>query len=595
MTALSDESLDWMVRFVTELPAAVSLFDRDGRYLAASAEWTSVFGLSSTGLVGQRHGELCPIGEATVDELLHRARSQETAEDSLTIVDAAGLPAQHLNLVARANRAPDGSVVGTLVSAQPTASGQNAVAPRALSGLAERHEFTRRLRELLAAPERERESIVVFAINLDGFRSINNLHGVAVGDQVLAVTAERLLLGTRSRQSGEGTTARPRDLVARLGADEFGIICGAPALQPAEAEALGARLSRIVRSPIAIGLQPLRLTASIGFVIPTASHGGADDLMRDLNLALQQAKSLGPNRVVAWHPDLTQSATRRYSLAEQLRQAFDNGEFLLHYQPVLRLSDNRMAGTEALLRWNNPSEGLVTSARFLPILEETGLIIDVGGWVIREAARQVEAWRVLYGRDIIDWVSVNLSGRQFGDSASLLGTLRGVYDSGFAVHRLRLEITEATLMRDPEASRAVFAQLQELGIRVAIDDFGTGYSSLNSLRDFPVDTIKIDTEFVAQIGTADGEKLALALLDIARMFGAAIVAEGVETEAQRAFLRSAGCGFGQGYLFAEPMDGALLGAFALTHAVTTPRAPAPPDAPDAAVNLPTSTGLSRAR
>jgi EAL domain-containing protein (putative c-di-GMP-specific phosphodiesterase class I) len=303
------------------------------------------------------------------------------------------------------------------------------------------------------------------------------------------------------------------------------------------------------------------------------AHHHDDDLLRDLDLASQQATAPGPSAEIASEPSSTKPPTRRYSQANQLRRAFDNGELMLHYQPVMRLGDNAMAGAEALLRWNHPSDGLVAPAAFLPVLEETGLIVEIGDWVIREAVRQVETWRLLYGRDIVDWVSVNLSARQFDDPSRLLATLRAIYDEGFSVHRLRIEIAETALMRNPEVTRVVLAQFHELGLRVAIDDFGTGYSSLDSLRHYPVDTIKIDAEFIAQIGTAEGDKLLQALLDIVRIHGAAIVAKGIETAAQCNFLRDNGCGFGQGYLFGHPMDGALLGAYALTHAVTTNRAP----------------------
>ncbi len=452
--------------------------------------------------------------------------------------------------------------------------------PDRLTGLAERHEFTRRLRAILSAPEEAdpdwvHQGVVVLAVNLDSFRNLNNLHGFGVGDQVLQIIGERLVSGIRSRHlDEEDEAARGSDMVARLGADEFGIICGPPALAPAEAEVFATRLLRMVQNPIAIGAQSFRLTASIGLIMTTPAHQGADDALRDLDLALQQAKALGPNKVSAWEPELTRAATQRYSLAEQLRQAFDNAELALHYQPILRLSDNLMVGAEALLRWNHPSEGLVSSAAFLPNLEETGLIVEIGAWVIREAVRQVESWRMLYGRDIIDWVSVNLSARQFNDPAPLLTSLRGIYDSGFSVHRLKFEITETAFMRNQEVTRAVLAQLDAMGIGVAIDDFGTGYSSLNSLRHYPVDTIKIDGEFIARIGTVAGEKLLQALLNIAQIYGHAIIAEGIETAAQRDFLCESGCSFGQGYLFAQPMDGALLGAYALTHAVSEGQEPA---------------------
>jgi len=464
-----------------------------------------------------------------------------------------------------------------------------------LTGLADRHQFARRLQEILSDPDPDRRAVTVFALNLDSFRTLNTLHGFRVGDEALKIIAERLVSSTRSRDPGEaGPAPRDRNTVARLGGDEFGIICSPPALSQVEAEAVAARLPRVVAAPIAIGGRSLRLTAGTGFITTIPAHREADDVLRDLDLALRQAKALGPGKVVAWEPALTRAALRRCTLAEEVRRAFDNGELVLHYQPILRLSDMRMVGAEALLRWNHPSEGLGTSASFLPLLEETGLIVEVGCWVIREAVRQIEAWRRLYGRDIVDWVSVNLSARQFDDPASLLATLRGIDGSGFSLHRLRLEITETGFMRNPEMTRAVLAQLDALGIQIAIDDFGTGYSSLNSLRNYPVDTIKIDAEFISQIGTADGEKLAQALLNIAHTYDAAIVAEGIETVAQRDFLAARGCGYGQGYLFAEPMDGALLGAYALTRAVSADPTPPRRPPPDGRFSLPASGNRLRA-
>jgi diguanylate cyclase (GGDEF)-like protein len=571
-----DRPFDFTARSIREIPAAVALFDRDLCYVAASKRWIAAFGLPRLPLAGWHHDELCRAGQEGLGEVQRRALAGETVEDYQLVDDDAAPNPRPTILRARPHRRHDGSIVGVIVGLRevpvPTVI-ERAPAPDPLTGLADRHQFARHLREILSDPERR--AVVVFALNLDSFRSLNTLHGLRLGDEVLKIIAERLALGTRSRHSGEaGGAARDRDMVARLGGDEFGIICGPPALPQAEAEAFAARLPRIVQSPIVIGAQSLRVTTSIGFITTTPAHRDADDVLRDLDLALQQAKALGSGKVLAWEPALTRTAIRRYSLVEQVRRAFDNGELVLHYQPILRLSDSRMVGAEALLRWNHPSEGLVTSAAFLPLLEETGLIVEVGSWVIREVVRQIESWRVLYGRDVIDWVSVNLSARQFDDPSALLATLRGIYEGGFSLRRLRLEITETGFMRNPEITRAVLAQFDALGIQIAIDDFGTGYSSLNSLHTYPVDMIKIDAEFIARIGTADGEKLAEALLNIAQTYDATIIAEGIETVAQRDFLQASGCRFGQGYLFAEPMVGALLGAYALTRAVNTDPEPA---------------------
>ncbi|MFI4947393.1 MAG: putative bifunctional diguanylate cyclase/phosphodiesterase [Alphaproteobacteria bacterium] len=578
MTPEFDTPFDWMVRFVGDIPAAVALFDRDLRYVAASKAWLGAFGLPRTALAGRRHNELCKAGRDALEEVQWHALNGDAVEDYHPVGNDAATRLRPAIFSARPSLDPDGDIAGVIVGLRedvaPDAR-ERVPARDPLTGLADRHQFARRLGEVLADPDPERRAAVVFAINLDSFRSLNTLHGFATGDRVLKIIAERLVAGTRSRDSGQpGVAARGKDMVARLGADEFGIICSPPAFGLGEAEAFAARLPRIVQSPIAIGALSLRLTARVGFITTTPAHRDADDALRDLDLALRQAKVLGPSKVLAWEPALTRAAVWRYSLAEQLSRAFDNGEFILHYQPILQLSDNKLVGAEALLRWNHPSEGLVPSAAFLPLLEETALIVEVGCWVIREAIGQIESWRLIYGRDIVDWVSVNLSKRQLDDPSALLATLRAVRNGGFAVHRLKLEISETAFTRNPETTRTVLAEMEELGVQIAIDDFGAGYSELHSLRHYPVDTVKIDAECIAQIGTAEGEQRAQTLLDIARSCDAAIIAEGIVTAAQRDFLCASGCGFGQGYLFAEPMDGALLGAYALTHAAHAGRAPA---------------------
>jgi diguanylate cyclase (GGDEF)-like protein len=575
------EVADWRARFLEEVPAALALFDPEGRYVAMSPAWATAFDLPPSGVAGRRHDEFGKTGAAALDEVRRLVLAGRSVEHYGGSGGDDRVPRGWRPVFsARPHRGAGGAIVGVVVALRSnhpsTAADAAQPLPDPLTGLAERHEFARRLRRILAQADPEHRAVAVFAINLNRFRNINTLHGVRTGDQVLRVTADRLVAGTRARRPGEDGAAprRGRDFVARLGNDEFGVVCGPPGPATADAEALAQRLLGIVQSPIAIGEASLRLTASIGFVTTTAAHADENEVLRDLDLALQRAKALGPGKISAWEPSLTRIATRRYSLTDQLRRAFDDGEFVLHYQPVVRLSDQRMVGAEALLRWRRPSEGLLAPAAFLHVLEETGLIVEVGCWVIREAVRQIEAWHVLYGRDMIDWVSVNVSPRQFDDPAPLLATLREIHEGGFAVGRLKLEITETTFMRNPEVTRAVLAEIEELGIRIGIDDFGTGYSSLGALRRYPVDTIKIDAEFIAQIGTGHGDELAQALLNIARMYGAAIVAEGIETAAQLEFLREGGCGFGQGYLFGEPMDAALLGSRALIDTMKAPAQPA---------------------
>jgi diguanylate cyclase (GGDEF)-like protein len=569
---------EWISRFVADIPSAVALFDRERRYLAANQGWLDGFGIVGDGLAGQCHDQLEPYSATTFAELHRRALAGEIAEAVLSADQGLANSARRRVISVRPRRGPDGSIVGVVASLyESSGSGSDQAlqdATDGLTGLAARHRFMARVRTAVTRATATRRPAAVFLLDIDNFKGVNDLYGARSGDGVLRAIANRLITGTRARpvpppRSGRTIPPPEADLVARLGADEFAVILGSPSPGPADAEAFARRLLQLAVSPVVVGDQRIRLGANIGYILTSPAHRTEDDVMRDLDVALQEAKARGPNNVKAWEPALTSVVGRRLALLDQLRCALDENQFVLHYQPILRLEDQRVIGAEALLRWNHPSDGLVSPAAFLPVLEESGLIVPVGCWVLREVVRQMQVWQMLYGRDILDWVSVNVSARQFNDPSILLSTLAEINETGFALDRLKIEITESAVMRNPNVTRAVLTQLQELGIRIAIDDFGTGYSALGALRDYQVDTIKIDRGFTARIDTPDGLELVLAMLKIARIYGADVVAEGVETVVERDLLTRNGCGFGQGYLFAKPMDGSFFGAYALTHLVET--------------------------
>jgi predicted signal transduction protein with EAL and GGDEF domain len=569
---------EWMARFVADIPSAVAVFDRDLRYVVANNRWLNAFGIVAEGLAGRSHAQVDPHGGPVLAELHRRAMTGEAVESSLGHEDPLVEGGYHRIVCARPHRDHDGTILGVVATLHETSAVASEKSLQhltdALTGLAGRHCFMARVRGAIAPHAGSRRPTAIFLLDIDNFKGVNDLYGVSAGDAVLRVIANRLLAGTRSRQVaqaefGRHAAAQRTDMVARLGADEFAIILGNPAPSPADAEAFARRLLQLAVSPVIVGEQRIRLSANIGYIVTTESHKSEDEAMRDADVALQEAKARGPNNAKAWEPALTSTVGRRLELLDQLRAALDENQFVLHYQPILEFASGRVAGAEALLRWNHPRDGLVAPAAFLPVLEESGLIVPVGCWVLREAVRQMQVWQMLYGRDLMDWVSVNVSARQFNDPSILLATLAEIRDSGFPLERLKIEITESAVMRNPAVTRSVLSELQELGIRIAIDDFGTGYSALGALRDYPVDMIKIDRGFTARIDTEDGKELVLAMLKIARIYGADVVAEGVETQIERDILQHHGCPYGQGYLFAKPMDGSFFGAYALTHLVET--------------------------
>jgi len=569
---------EWITRFVADIPSAVALFDRDLRYVTANNRWLNAFGIVGDGPAGQKHDQIDAPSAPILSGLQLRALAGETAEACLDDGDDPTEGASQRIVSVHPHRGSDGTIVGVVATMHEALaiatdrSLQYVTDP--LTGLAGRHCFMTRVRAVVAPSGGQRRAAAIFLLDIDNFRGVNDLHGATAGDEVLRVIGNRLLAGTRSRQlppprNGKNPAMQRADMVARLGADEFAIILGNVSPSLADADAFARRLLHLAVSPVMVGDQRIRLSANLGYLVTTEAHRTEDDAMRDLDVALQEAKQRGPNTAKSWEPALTSTVGRRLALLDQLRAALDENQFVLHYQPILRMDDGRVIGAEALLRWNHPSDGLVSPAAFLPVLEETGLIVPVGCWVLRETVRQMQVWQMLYGRELLDWVSVNVSARQFNDPALLLETLAEIRDSGFPLSRLKIEITESAVMRNPKVTRAVLTELQELGIRIAIDDFGTGYSALGALRDYQVDTIKIDRGFTAAIDTPDGKELVLAMLKIARIYGADVVAEGVETTVQRDILRHHGCGYAQGYLFAKPMDGSFFGAFALTHLVET--------------------------
>ncbi|HEY1498338.1 MAG TPA: EAL domain-containing protein [Acidobacteriaceae bacterium] len=408
-----------------------------------------------------------------------------------------------------------------------------------LTKLPNRALFTDRLEQEVEAARREQTRFSVLSLDVDGFRQINDAYGHSSGDQLLVEIAKRLR-----------STIRNRDTVARLGGDEFVVL--ADAAEPGDAVNLAEKLLSVVREPIIIGGHDVRVSMSIGIALYDGRDLQNGDVLRNADTAMNHAMVLGHNGYVFFEASMSDNAQKQLQLVQDLRQAAERHELVLHYQPKFNAADGAMIGAEALIRWRHPSRGLVPPGDFIPLAEKTGLIFPIGHWVLDEACRQMRAWR---DAGHTDWaISVNLSALQFNHSG-LIQMVREVLDRYALDPRcLTLEITESTAMHDADVSLGILQQLHEMGVRISIDDFGTGYSSLLYLKRLPASELKIDRGFIRDLShdTEDAAIIA-AIVALGRTLNLKIVAEGVETAEQQEFLTRLGCSSLQGFLLGRPM------------------------------------------
>jgi len=405
-----------------------------------------------------------------------------------------------------------------------------------------------RLDHALARMRRGPGQLAVLFVDLDRFKVVNDSMGHDAGDEVLGAAAARI-----------GALVREADTVGRLAGDEFIVICEDLG-DVQEALAIAGRLIEALERPIPThprGTRPREVIvgASIGIAIARAAAVvTADELLRDADLAMYRAKRLGGGRAELFDDTLRVAIERRVEVEEDLRRAIPGGQLRLHYQPIVDAAAGAVVGFEALVRWLHPRRGLLQPGEFVPVAEESGLVIPLGRWVLAEACRQAAAWRAASGGRAGPYVAVNLSAAQLADPL-LLATVAGtLHDAGLDPGTLWLELTETAVMADATAAREVLTQLRALGVHLAIDDFGTGYSSLAHLRRFPVDALKIDRSFIAGLGgDPEDEAIVALVVSLARALGLSVVAEGVETPQQRERVRALGCDTIQGYCIGRPM------------------------------------------
>ena len=410
----------------------------------------------------------------------------------------------------------------------------------ALTGLPNRNLLFDRLEQTILLATRHREQAAVVLIDLDQFKFVNESLGHQAGDELLKIIGCRL-----------ASCMRATDTVARHGGDEFVIVVSGLK----QGNVLDDALQRIVTTiaePLTISGFEMQVTCSVGVSLYPQDGADARALLRNADAAMYKAKDLGRDTIEYFSAEMNSHATLRLELLNSLRSAVANDEFLLHYQPKISLANGDLVGAEALIRWHHPVRGMVSPAEFIPIAEDSGLIITIGEWVLRSACAQNVAWQRA-GLSPIP-VSVNLSARQLAKGNIVSVVANVLADTGLAPCYLELEITETMVMHDVDKSLGTLIELKRLGVSISIDDFGTGYSSLNYLKRFPVDTLKIDRSFVNDIATdQDDAAIVKAVISLAHILNLKVVAEGVETREQVAFLTGNGCHAGQGYLFGKPM------------------------------------------
>jgi diguanylate cyclase (GGDEF)-like protein len=417
-----------------------------------------------------------------------------------------------------------------------------------LTGLPNRTLILDRVEQMLARSRRNQTPVAALFIDIDNFKGINDTLGHSIGDELLRAVAARL----------EGVV-RDVDALGRLGGDEFVVITEDLTLA-AGAELIAERLLDALQHPFTLGPeQETRVTVTASVGIATGEGNSAEELLREADIAMYSAKWDGKARYAVFETGMQAAMQSNLELEMDLREALENGEFFLAYQPTFDLSDMSPTGLEALIRWRHPTRGVVQPDDFIPMLEETGLITEIGRWVLEEACTQAAAWRQS-GHPIA--MAVNVSGRQLDTDELVLDIERALESSGLDPAALTIEITETTLMRNIEETARRLADIKALGVRIAIDDFGTGYSSLAHLQRFPVDALKIDRSFISGLThNQEGETLLRTLVQLGKALSIKTFAEGIEQQRELTLLKDEHCDSGQGFLFARPLDVAATQSF----------------------------------
>ncbi len=422
-----------------------------------------------------------------------------------------------------------------------------------LTGLPNRELFMDRLDGALRRATRARHEVAVIFLDLDRFKLINDSLGHEVGDQVLIAVADRL-----------NAAMRATDTIARFGGDEFTVLCES-VNDENDCVEVAQRLVEAMAQPLALQSGEVFVSLSVGIALSSAGTSGAD-MLRNADVAMYRAKERGPSRIEIYRDDDVQNVVSRLRTSNELHRALERNEMELHYQPFVDLHTETLVGMEALVRWRHPTRGLLLPQEFIPLAEDSGLIVPLGSWIFKEACRQTAAWHDLRSGTDQDNVrlniSVNVSAVQLADPGFSRHVTEALSESGIDPDRVWLEITESTLMRDADEAVVILQGFRHLGLHIEIDDFGTGYSSLSYLQRFPVESLKIDRSFVNDLDRrSDNAAIVRAIIGLGDSLGLPIIAEGVERPGQVTRLKALGCHLAQGFLFGRPLPACALGAF----------------------------------
>jgi diguanylate cyclase (GGDEF)-like protein/PAS domain S-box-containing protein len=529
---------------------AIYMTDRDGTILEANGAMRDLLGLPATDLTGANVESFYadPADRAVFQREFLLKRSISDLEVRLRRSD--GLVLWCL-LSISPRQLPDGNLIGfqgIIHDISDRKRAEQRLVHNAyhdvLTGLPNRALFLDRLERALTRWHRDQAQLfAVLFLDLDRFKVVNDSLGHSAGDELLVAIAGVI-----------GRCIRDEDTVARLGGDEFAVLLN-HVEGDTDAALVAERLHSCLEQPIRVGGQNVFVSSSAGIALPQAEHEKAEDMLRNADIAMYRAKSEGPSRHAIYHPNMHSAAVNILELDMDLRVALQEQQFVLHYQPIYTLGNGHLSGFEALLRWNHPRRGLLPPADFLQRAEDTGLIVQIGRWVMREVCAQLGAWNRICGRQRLPFISFNVSSRQLAQ-ADLVGEIAAaIREHNVPRDRLMVELTETSLMQSPESCALTIRKLRELGVRFAIDDFGTGYSSLSYLHRLPISGLKIDRSFITRLEhDSDSSELVATIVSLAHSLGLDAVAEGVETETQFSNLQRLRPKYVQGFYLSFPLD-----------------------------------------